>query len=164
MSTVLVIAPAHPHRAAWIGALAAGGHHVVVSPSLLAALPVLDDDDLAGLVFEPEGPPDLRVLGALSTARDLPPLVLMAPLTAALATRVPAARQLPVDVDGDRLCRALDDFACVRARPSRLPFRLRPEVGAQWSLRMTAAPVDVRIELDLGDGFDGATQPEGYAL
>lgn len=161
MFTVLVVAAPHARRAAWTAALEAAGDRVVVAPTLLSAMAALDDDPCA-LVYEPRDASDHAILGVLSNARDLPPVVLMAPATVPVATRVPSLHRLAPDSAGACVVAAVAEARTRAVSPLRLPFRLCPAVTSQWTVRISAARAG--WPHDPVEAFDGATQPEGYAL
>lgn len=162
MSTVLVVAPPHPRRDAWTAALTRVGAEVLVAPTLLAAIGALDDGDPAALVYQPVEALDHVVLGAISNARDLPPVVLMAPSTVPVATRVPALRRVDPDAGADAVVAAVACALELDRAPTRLPFRLCPAVIAQWTVRVSAARLPWMF--DPAESFDGNTQPDGYLL
>lgn len=163
MPTVLVVARPSPSRAAWIRGLTAGGFEVVATDSILQALAVLDDTAVATMLYEPLTYEDQRVLSAVSNLCDLPPIVVIAEALAPLASRIPALRRLAPRTPSRRVVACVATFASrPPVPPSRLPFRVCPSVEAQWTVR-GRAEVSATIAPD-GDGFDGKTQPEGYAL
>ena len=162
MSTVLVVAPPHPRRDAWTAALTRRGVEVLVAPSLLSAIGVLDDHDPDALVYQPVEPLDHVVLGAISNARDLPPVVLMAARTVPVATRVTALRRVDPDAGAVAVVAAVACALELGQAPTRLPFRLCPAVIAQWTVRVSAARLPWTF--DPAESFDGHTQPDGYAL
>jgi|JI9StandDraft_1071089.scaffolds.fasta_scaffold30766_5 hypothetical protein len=162
MSTVLVVAQPHSRRDAWTAALTQRGVEVLVAPTLLAGIAALDDADPGVMIYEPQEPVDHLVLGAISNARDLPPVVLMAPRTVPVATRVPALRRLAPDADVEAVLAAVDAALALGGAPTRLPFRLCPALIAQWTVRVSAARS--AWPFDPAESFDGATHPDGFAL
>lgn len=162
MSTVLVVASPHARRDVWIAALTGAGAQVQVAPTLLAAIGALDDGEPGVLLYEPLEALDHLVLGAISNARDLPPVVLMAPQTMPVATRVPALRRLSPDASVDAVLAAVECAFALGSAPTRLPFRLCPAVTAQWTVRVSAARLP--WVLDPAESFEGKTQPDGYVL
>ncbi|MBK9037297.1 MAG: hypothetical protein IPL61_39650 [Myxococcales bacterium] len=163
MPTVLVVARPSLSRAAWVRGLTAGGFEVVQTESLLQALAVLDDTAVAAMLYEPPSVDEQRVLGAVSNLCDLPPIVVITEALAPLASRLPALRRLTPRTPSGRVVACVAAFAArPPVPPSRLPFRVCPAVEAQWTVR-GRAEVGATIGPD-ADGFDGKTQPEGYAL
>lgn len=164
MTTVLVVAKPGARRDRWVTALASRGYTTLEAPSLLQAMAALDDREPAVLVYEPIAASDQAVLAALSNVRDLPPVVMIADAVTPMSTRIPALWQLRGE-DVAHLVERVEIFArCTSVAPTRLPFRLGGPIDAHWTVRLRAR-VDASVGFDHdGDGFDGATHPDGYAM
>lgn len=163
MKTVLIIAADPAARAAWGLALRKRGMICRPAPTLLGALDDTVDPNVVAIVFEPDGDDDLLALAALSSARSLPPVVVVpsrqpeAPITTRMMAVTLVAPGTPRE-------RALERLTCLmRGRslssPTNLPVRLSSLLEAQWTMRLSAVPYHHDE-----DGFDGATHPDGFDL
>lgn len=161
MNTVLLIAPVDATRQAWCLAARARGMTCRHASAILPALDHLADPNLAGIVFQAGSEDDLFELAALSTVRPLPPVVIVSgPTAAPFASRFTAGTIVDPEASSQDV---LARLAClVRGRPltspTHLPVRLSRSADAQWTVRLSATPVDG------DDDFDGATQPEGFEI
>lgn len=164
MKTVLVISAVESTRQAWCLALRRRGMICRRADALFAVLDELQENNLAGIVFDAADDADLATLAALSLAVPLPPVVVVpaACATATVVTRMMAGTLVVPGASIDHIMARLE--CLVRGRPlsspTNLPVRLSSSADAQWTKRLSAAPYYPHDE----ESFDGATDPDGFDI